>query len=131
MKIIGVGTDLVEISRIELALSRSGSGFINELLNKDELQVEAERIRSVSFIAGRIAAKEAVAKAIGTGLTGFHWHEIEISNDAAGRPTAQLRGRANQIAKTRGVDTCLISISHTTHYATAQAVAVNNEGKNL
>jgi holo-[acyl-carrier protein] synthase len=127
MRIIGVGIDLVELARVDLAKRRSGIGFVSELLNADELRVAKERLESVEFIAGRIAAKESVAKALGTGITGFHWHEIEISNDAIGRPTARLLGRAAEIACERQVADCLISIAHSAHFATAQAVAIGNE----
>jgi holo-[acyl-carrier protein] synthase len=129
MKIVGIGVDLVELGRVDLALQRGGSGFVDELLNTNEQQAAGRRIESTAFIAGRIVAKEAVAKALGTGFNGFHWHEIEIGNDVTGRPVARLLGRAARIAQTHQITKCLISITHTAHYATAQALAVGSAKK--
>jgi len=129
MRIVGIGIDLVELDRVDLSLQRSGPGLVDELLNTNEQQAAGRRIESTAFIAGRIAAKEAVAKALGTGFNGFHWHEIEVRNNVTGRPVARLLGRAARIAQAHQVTTCLISIAHTAHYATAQALAVSSAKK--
>ncbi len=129
MKILGIGTDIVELSRIEQALSRSGQGFTEELLNKNERTDEADRISSISFLAGRLAAKEAIAKALGTGISGLHWHEIEIYNGPTGQPHVNLIGRANLIATEKNIKTCFVSISHSEHFAIANSMTLVEEGE--
>jgi holo-[acyl-carrier protein] synthase len=129
MKILGIGTDLVELNRIDLALNRSGKGFVEELMNKNERANEGDRILSIPFLAGRLAAKEAVAKALGTGISGLHWHEIEIYNGPTGQPHVNLIGRANLIAMEKNIKTCLVSISHSEHFAIANSLTLIENGE--
>ena len=124
MNILGIGVDIVELSRIRLALNRSGSKFIEELLNRNEIAQNTERVMAVPFIAGRLAAKEAVAKALGTGFNGFHWHEIEIYNHPNGQPFVVLVGRADLIASQKNIVSCLVSISHSEHFAISYSMAL-------
>lgn len=120
---LSTGVDLVEISRIELALYRSGFQFIEELLNNNEIIENRLRITNPSFIAGRLAAKEAVAKNLGTGFDGFHWHEIEIQNTKTGQPFVKLLRRAYQVALKRKMTTFNITIAHSQNYAIAYSMA--------
>lgn len=94
--IIGVGIDLIEINRITTLLERQGETFIKRILTDKELPLlENKKARLPEFIAGRFAAKEAIAKALGCGIgntVGFH--DIVIASDPLGRPTASLSAEA-------------------------------------
>ena len=78
-------------------------------------------------LAARFAAKEAVAKALGTGIGTVHWKEIEALRGDAGEPVLQLYGKAAQLAKERNLDEWSISLSHTKIYAVAVAVAIGTD----
>ena len=114
--IIGLGTDLVETVRIKEAIANN-SRFVGKLLTKNELNTYTDILnekRRVEFVAGRWAAKEAFAKAYGTGISSqLHFHDIEVTNDDHRKP----------IIVCDKVDTPVhITISHTDHYATATVI---------
>lgn len=114
--IIGLGTDLVETVRIKEAIANN-SRFVGKLLTENELSTYTDILnekRRVEFVAGRWAAKEAFAKAYGTGISSqLHFHDIEVSNDDQRKP----------IIICDKVDTSVhITISHTDHYATATVI---------
>jgi holo-[acyl-carrier protein] synthase len=118
-----VGIDLVEIRRIERLLSRPGAA--ERLLTAGEQAYCARRGNRPARVAARLAAKEAVLKAFGTGLGGgIHWTDVEVVNDAAGRPRVQLHGAAAAHAARHGLVTLDVSLSHGCDMAVAQAVAV-------
>lgn len=114
--IIGLGTDLVETSRIKGAIENNPR-FVGKLLTEKELSVYSEisnEKRQIEFVAGRWAAKEAFAKAFGTGISSqLHFHDIEVSNDAQRKPI---------IICDKVTSPVHITISHTDHYATATVI---------
>lgn len=114
--IVGIGTDLCEIERIDEVLKRQGDKFRNRICTKEEQKLAAARSDAARFYAGRFVAKEACAKALGTGITDrVRWHDIEILADRRGRPIMQLSGgalrRARRIARKREI-AAHVSIAH-------------------
>ena len=101
--ILGIGTDLTQISRIDAALHRSGERFSHRVLNAEEL-ARAPQPMTASFLAKRWAAKEAAAKALGTGIgEQANFHDFTITNDALGAPQLTLSGQALKTANGEGV----------------------------
>lgn len=121
--IAGIGTDIVEIARIEAALSRHQDRFLNRLLTDQERSYWSEHGSRVESLAGLWAAKEAVAKALGTGFRQFGLTDLEIIHDQLGGPQVILRGGADQRAQALGVCHVLVSIAHSQGHATAFALA--------
>ncbi|CAG7839482.1 4'-phosphopantetheinyl transferase [Clostridium novyi B str. ATCC 27606] len=119
--IIGIGTDIVEIERIEKAINRN-LNFINKLFTKNEIEYFKSRNMRSEFIAGRFAAKEAVSKALGTGFRGFEFKDIEIENNILGKPMVNLKGKAKKMDKKWGNYKIHLSISHGRENAIAYAV---------
>ena len=98
--IVGIGTDLCEIERIGEALERQGDKFRNRICTKEEQMLATAHSEAARFYAGRFVAKEACAKALGTGITDrVRWHDIEIHADRKGRPVMQLSGGALRRAR--------------------------------
>ncbi len=93
--IIGIGSDLVEIARIERALTRFGERFETRVFTANEIALARSRNTPAHTYAKRFAAKEAFVKARGTGLRGLQWRDIEITLDAAGKPAFLLHGPAS------------------------------------
>lgn len=123
MAIVGIGNDLVEVARIEQVLIRNPERFAARVLTKSELAQFHQHKQPARFLAKRFAAKEAAAKAIGTGIAaGVTFHDFEISNDAAGRPLLTLHGVAKDFAAERKVSHCWLSLSDERHYALATVV---------
>ncbi|MDI3480967.1 MAG: holo-[acyl-carrier protein] synthase [Tepidanaerobacteraceae bacterium] len=118
---IEIGADIVEIDRIKKACSRKR--FLERFFTPAELESICKNNSDVFYrrLAGKFAAKEAVAKALGTGFRYFRWHEIEILNDSRGKPFAVLSGRAKKVLESGGFSTVRITISHAKNYALAFA----------
>jgi len=124
MKVIGIGTDIVETLRIAQMIERHGDLFLNRVYTPYEVEYCQARKASTQHYAGRWAAKEAVLKALGTGWSrGIRWRDIEVRNDLAGRPRIVLSGVAAEIGQQLGIEHVLISISHCRTHATAYALA--------
>ena len=124
--VLSIGTDIVDVKRIEKAIKRHGERFGQKILSSDELTEWRRRKCSPAFLAKRFAAKEAVAKALGTGIgKGVTFQNIEISNDASGAPTATLNRSADQVMRNFGARKVLLSISDERNYAVAFAVLSN------
>lgn len=117
MKILGIGTDIIEIERIARAIEMNPR-FIRRVFTKAELDYCTGRKGYNSHLAARFAAKEAVAKAIGKS---FSWQEVELVNGTNGKPEVRLYGKAKQLTEGCRV---MISVSHSMHYATATAILV-------
>ena len=119
--IIAIGNDIIGVERIRLAIERRGDPFLKRILTEDERRYCLRFNPPFSRIAGRFAAKEAISKALGTGIgKEISWHDIEIINEPSGKPVAFLTNRAAQL-----VDSSyeiLISISHCKEYAVATAL---------
>jgi holo-[acyl-carrier protein] synthase len=124
MSVVGIGTDIVEVLRIEQMIERHGELFLRRVFTENEVGYCSARKAASQHYAGRWAAKEAVLKALGTGWAqGITWVDIEIRNDVAGKPTITLDGAAREIADELGIGEMLISISHCRSHATAYALA--------
>lgn len=108
--------------RIASAYERFGQRFLHRILTPAEQQYVGTP-PSMTRCAARFAAKEAVAKAIGTGIRGFSFRDIEVIHDALGAPAIQLHNEAQRIAGARGIVRIYISLSHTQTVAMAAAVA--------
>lgn len=119
--IIGVGIDIIEISRIEQAVSRPA--FVDRVFTKLEQAYCSNRgVQKASSYAARFAGKEAVLKAFGTGLSGGTLQDIEIINDDRGCPRVTLTGFYANLAKSMGVTQVHLSLTHAREYAAAQAI---------
>ena len=125
--IIGTGVDIVEISRIKNAAKRWNKSFLSRIFTDKELQYSTEKISSYQHLAARFAAKEAVLKALGNGWANrAEWRDIEIWNEASGKPNVRLSGEIKKISKQRGVTDIIISMSHTRTYAVANVIMVKD-----
>ena len=113
------GVDIVEIDRVERAVDRRGERFLNRIYTKAEIALYRGR---PSEPAARFAGKEAVMKALGTGVRGIGWREIEIVPNRRGKPIIVLTGRAKERAKVMGVTDLAISLSHSRDFAVASVV---------
>jgi holo-[acyl-carrier protein] synthase len=118
---LATGVDLIEISRIEEVIARHGKHYLERIYTSAELEYCGKRAES---LAGRFAAKEAVAKALGSGIGDVAWKEIEILGDEQNAPTLVLRGMAEQKAKERGLLNWSVSISHSQSHCVAFVVAI-------
>jgi len=127
--IIGTGIDLVEIARIEQTVERYGDRFLDRVYTRAEQAYCRRKRRSAESFAARFAAKEAGAKALGTGISfGVSWLEIEVAREAGGRPTLQFHGRAAEIARHLGVARAALSITHTGEVAMASVILEKDSG---
>jgi holo-[acyl-carrier protein] synthase len=111
-----VGTDIIEIHRIEQAISSWQDSFLRRIYTEAELESCHNR---ASSLAARFAAKEAVMKALGTGAEGVNWQDIEILSDSDGAPVVQLHHRAERKAEENGIAKFSVTMSHCKEYAVA------------
>jgi holo-[acyl-carrier protein] synthase len=118
---IVTGIDLIEIERFQSAIDRHGDRLLNKIFTPLELSDVGDKPAS---LAARFAAKEAVAKSLGTGIGPIGWQEIEIIRADTGQPILHLAGAAAQLASQRGLSNWSISLSHTRTYAVAVASAI-------
>ncbi|KRU28921.1 holo-[acyl-carrier-protein] synthase AcpS [Clostridium sporogenes] len=120
--IYGIGTDITEIRRIEKAITRN-KNFINKLFTKNEMDIWEKKNFKLEFIAGRFAAKEAISKALGTGIRDFNFKDIEIINNELGKPQVILKPKAEDIIRKISKSYKIhLSISHEKEYAIAYAL---------
>lgn len=118
--IIGIGTDIVSIERMRRALARHGERFARRILAQQELQAYRTARQPASFLAKRFAAKEAAAKAFGTGFRdGLTLRDIIVRNDLLGRPLLEFDGRARGLCDELGVGGHHLSLSDEREYAIA------------
>jgi holo-[acyl-carrier protein] synthase len=122
--IVGVGLDLVEIRRVRRILDRQGDAFADRILCDDEGRERLANHDGPAHLAGLFAAKEAVMKAMGTGMAGASFREIRIRHRDSGQPTVELRGQTLQRATAMGIDSWQVSISHSRTTAAAVAIAL-------
>ena len=123
--IIGTGVDIVEISRIKNAAKKWKKSFLEKIFTEKELEYSNEKTSSYQHLAARFAAKEAVVKALGSGLTSrMEWRDIEVWNEQSGKPNVRLGGEVKRISKDMGVKDIIISMSHTRTYAIANVILV-------
>lgn len=127
--IVGIGTDIIEIERIKTMLDRHGDRLPQRLLSDAELKRYSQVPQKVSWLAKRFAAKEAAAKALGTGIAeGVSWKHIEIGNDALGAPLLILHEVALQRAQILGADRFHLSLSDERAFAVAFVVLERQTG---
>jgi len=117
---LSVGVDIVEIERIAKALERFGDRFLERIYTGAEV---AHCRGRVAELAARFAAKEAISKALGTGIYGLSWQEMEILPDPLGQPQVYLHGSALERAHVLGLTDFAISLSHSQEYGIAFVVA--------
>ena len=124
MIVIGVGIDLVDLERIRHLLASKGEQAMTRFFSAREREYLATRADATGHAAARIAAKEAVYKAMQTlpNARGIGWREIEVSRDAEGRPAIRLHGLAAQVSEDRGGLRIQISLTHSALSAGAIAV---------
>jgi holo-[acyl-carrier protein] synthase len=121
--ILGTGIDIVEVARIEAAISRFGDRLLARIFTPEERRYCASRANPAEHYAARFAAKEAGLKAIGTGWSqGVGWAELEVRREPSGRPVLMFCGKAAKIAAELGVTRVLLSLSHTGGHAIAQVI---------
>ena len=118
---LATGLDLVEIERFAKAVERQGNRFLKRVFTERELHLTEGNIRS---LAVRFAAKEALAKALCTGIGPITWHEVEILRGQAKEPVVHLHGEAQRLAHQQGLQVWSLSLSHTETTAAAFVVAV-------
>ncbi len=126
--ILRSGVDIVEINRMEQVNPAIRARFIKRVFTESEIALARG---SYASLAGRFAAKEAVSKALGTGIGYVSWQDIEIRRGVTGEPQLVLHGRAKQVAEHLGLDTWSVSISHGREYAVATAVAIGEEARHV
>lgn len=124
MALLRTGVDLVEIDRLSRLSPGIRERFLQRVFTPREISEAGE---SDASLAGRFAVKEAVAKALGTGIGSLGWQQIEVERGPAGEPVLHLHGKAQQQAEELGLTVWSISISHTQTHAVAMAVAIGQE----
>jgi holo-[acyl-carrier protein] synthase len=121
--VIGVGTDIIEIARVGQSIDRFGARFLQRVFTPREIAYCQSKRNAAESFAARFAAKEAGAKALGTGISrGVSWLELEVNREPSGRPTLVLTGRAAQHAHRLGIARASLSLTHSRDIALAVVV---------
>lgn len=120
--VLGVGVDAVEITRFRESLTRTPT-LRERMFTALELESLDGRSDSVPSLAARFAAREAVMKAMGVGLGAFDFHDVWVESEESGRPVLQISGRADALARERGISSWHLSLTHTDGLAIAYVVA--------
>ena len=116
----GIGIDVVELGRMKEVVAKWGDRFLSKVFTEGELSYARSKKFPVNHIAGRFAAKEAVAKALATGWSGgFRWKDVEVINDASGKPAIELHGFVKNLLAGNQI---FVSISHSESVVVATAV---------
>ena len=127
MTLHGIGIDMVEVERIAAAIGRHGEAFLARLFTPAERSYCDTKKNPAIHYAARFAAKEAVAKALGTGIGAqANWLDLEVTHDANGAPRLLLHGLAAAYAATHGIAEIQISLTHTKANAAANAIAIKD-----
>lgn len=123
MAIVGLGTDIVEITRIESVIERSADSLAKRILTEHEYAQYQQQAKPARFLAKRFAVKEAAAKALGTGIrNGLAFNQFEITNDELGKPLLSLSGEALKLANNLKSTHFHVSITDERHYAAATVI---------
>ena len=126
--VIGIGTDLTEIARIERSVERYGERFLERVFTAGEREYCLRKKNAAESFAARFAAKEAAAKALGTGISrGVSWQEFEVRRAYGQRPEMHLSGRAAELAQVLGVTRTSLSLTHSRELAMAVVVMEGRE----
>ncbi|MEH6571335.1 MAG: holo-ACP synthase [Halioglobus sp.] len=119
---IALGTDILKVERIDAVVGRLGDRFVKRILTERERLEYRESPLPNRLLAKRFAAKEAISKALGTGIgRGVSWQDIQIDHDAYGAPLVKLSGGAQKVASDRGASGVLLSLSDESDYVVAFA----------
>ena len=125
--ILGIGIDIVEVSRVEALLKKWGDGFLKRVFLPEEIAYCRQKKYPAQHYAARIAVKEAVMKAFGEGWTEkIGWKDILINRAQKGRPGVELLGKGERLREEMNVDSILVSLSHADSYSVAQALITTN-----
>ncbi|MDE1479280.1 holo-ACP synthase [Xenorhabdus bovienii] len=123
MAIVGLGTDIVEISRVEEIVERSGERLAKRVLSDREWQQYQQHNQPIRFLAKRFTVKEAAAKALGTGIrNGLAFNQFEVINDPLGKPTLKLHGEAETLADKLNVRSLHVTLADERRYACATVI---------
>ncbi|NLX60304.1 MAG: holo-ACP synthase [Phycisphaerae bacterium] len=130
MAIVGHGVDIIEVDRIERMIADHADHFLGRTFTEAEVAFAGRRRkRQAEVYAGLFAAKEAVMKALGTGMRrGVAFRDIEVLHQPSGEPYVVLHNRTAEVARERGIARLWISITHIERLATASAIAVDEAG---
>jgi holo-[acyl-carrier protein] synthase len=122
--VLGLGTDLIETKRVQESIDRFGERFLARVFTEGEIAYCRRKKNAGESFAARFAAKEAGAKALGTGISrGVNWKELEVRREMSGKPTLHLSGRAAELAEAMGVRRLQLSLTHSRELAMAVVVA--------
>ena len=125
--IFGIGTDIVEIHRMQTLLAKHGDKAAQKILSDDEFTEFEQTVNPAAFLAKRFAAKEATAKAFGTGFRdGLNLRHIAVKNNGLGRPELQFSHHATALLAELNIGACFLSLSDEQHYAVAHVVMEQN-----
>lgn len=121
--ILGLGSDLAEVSRIRASRLRFGDRFLQRIYSDSEIEYALSKANADERLAARFAAKEAGMKALGTGLSGgITWKDFTVGRERSGKPTLTLSGAAERIALAKGIQRVHLTITHTAELAMAVVV---------
>jgi holo-[acyl-carrier protein] synthase len=124
--VVGLGTDLIETRRVQESVDRFGTRFLERIFTAGEIAYCQRKKNAAESFAARFAAKEAGAKALGTGISrGVSWKEFEVRREPSGKPTLHLSGRAAELAAAMGIRRIQLSLTHSRDLAMAVVVAEN------
>jgi holo-[acyl-carrier protein] synthase len=125
MMIFGIGIDVVEVERISSSMAEFGERFASRIFTDEEREYCEKQKRPAMHYAARFAAKEAVAKAFGTGIgQDLAWLDVEVKRRASGEPEVVLVGDGAKFAEANKITQIKISLTHAQHYAAANAVVL-------
>ena len=129
MSVFGIGIDIVEVERIASAIERHGDAFLDRIFTAGERSYCEAAKRPALHYAARFAAKEAVSKALGTGIGGdAGFRDLEVICAGNGAPALRMSGAAARFASEHSISEVKISLTHDRHYAAANAVAIRSGG---
>jgi holo-[acyl-carrier protein] synthase len=122
--VLGLGTDLIEVKRLQESIDRFGERFVERIFTAGEIAYCMRKKNAAESFAARFAAKEAAAKALGTGISrGVSWKEFEVIREPSGKPMLRLSGRAAELAEAMGVRRIQLSLTHSRELALAVVLA--------
>lgn len=125
--IVGMGTDIIELARIEATLARLGDAFAKRILDESEFLIYQSSKQSFQYLAKRFAIKEAAAKALGTGIgRGVSWQHMHTTSTEFGAPCLSFSGGAQARFLALSGTHCHLSVSDEQHYAVAQVILEAN-----
>lgn len=121
--ILGIGVDIIEVSRIKASYERFGERFLKKILHNSEVDYCLSHKEPAPFLAARFAAKEAVSKAFGTGIgSQLNWQDMQVARRSSGEPYVILHGGGLTLLESRRAKHVLLTLSHTASHAVAVAI---------